>query len=59
MENPQSPLGGPATTPPLPLHPGKRTAGLRFEDLGRLLYTHNPFYAISAVAGLLGTGKLL
>ena len=48
MENPQSPLGGPATTPPLPLHPGKRTAGLRFEDLGRLLYTHNPFYAISA-----------
>ena len=44
MENPQSPLGGLAAAP----SPGESQAGLRFQDFARLLYTHNPFYAISA-----------
>ena len=47
MEGPHSPLDGPAA-PPLRPPASARPRGLRFQAVGRFLYTHNPFYAISA-----------
>ena len=44
MEDPNLPLNGPGA---LSL-PGRGRAKLWYHELGRLLYTHNPFYAISA-----------
>jgi hypothetical protein len=43
---PLSPDG--ATAPPVPPLPSKGQRELRLQDIGRFLYTHNPFYAISA-----------
>ncbi len=51
MENPLAPgpLGGPTSLGSLePVARGPLAAGLPFQDLGRWLYTHNPFYAVSA-----------
>ncbi len=44
MEDPNLPLNGPGA---LSL-PGRGRGKLWYHELGRLLYTHNPFYAISA-----------
>ena len=44
MEDPYLPLNGP-DIPPLP---GRGRGKLWIHEFGRLLYTHNPFYAISA-----------
>ncbi len=43
---PLSPNGD--TAPPVQPLPSKRPGELRLQDIGRFLYTHNPFYAISA-----------
>ena len=36
------------TAPPIPPLPSQSRGDLRLRDIGRFLYTHNPFYAISA-----------
>ena len=38
----------PFNVPDVPSLPGRGRGNLWFHELGRLLYTHNPFYAISA-----------
>ena len=51
MENLQAPDpsdGRTAAQPPKAPAPARQPGELRIEDLGRWVYTHNPFYAISA-----------